>query len=230
MDRISELKSILGQELNWNKARLDCFSRMLISLLMVRTINLKKMSIDFPSKAQSESRYHRIKEFFRLFTIDRYLIAQIIFKWFCFFDKPFYITIDRTNWFLGKSKINVFMLGIAYEGVAIPLLWRMLPKAGNASAKEHIDLVKEFIELFGKNRIEGVLGDREFASKTFFKWLNHQKIPFFIRIKDNSQIFIGKKKWFTAKKLFKKVNIKSQFHFPMAVNLGGESIFSRRSL
>ncbi len=33
MDRISELTTILGKKFSWNKARLDCFSQMLLALL-----------------------------------------------------------------------------------------------------------------------------------------------------------------------------------------------------
>jgi hypothetical protein len=37
MDKINELKRILGENLVWNKARLDCFVRMLLALFVVRT-------------------------------------------------------------------------------------------------------------------------------------------------------------------------------------------------
>lgn len=226
MDRTSELASILGQELKWNKARLDCFSRMLLSLLLVRSVNLKKLAVAFPGKAQRESRYQRLKRFFRGFEMDYCLIARMIFKWFSFRGQSVYLTLDRTNWFLGKAKINVFMLGIAYEGVAIPLLWKLLPKAGNASAKEHIALVQRFVHLFGQEGIQGILGDREFASGRFFKWLNQKRIPFYIRIKDNSQTKIQNKKLFTAKKLFNYLNCKQQGYYGMSVHLWkGDKVF-----
>ncbi|WP_265578869.1 hypothetical protein [Psychrobacter sanguinis] len=31
------------------------------------------------------------------------------------------LTIDRTNWKWGKSNLNIFMLGVVYKGIAIPL-------------------------------------------------------------------------------------------------------------
>lgn len=36
--------------------------------------------------------------------------------------KKVYLIIDRTNWYWGKQKINIFMLGIAYEGLQSPIL------------------------------------------------------------------------------------------------------------
>jgi hypothetical protein len=40
---------------------------------------------------------------------------------------------------------------------------------------------------FGVKGIEGLLGDREFASGQLFKWLKKKKIPFYIRIKATSK-------------------------------------------
>jgi hypothetical protein len=173
------------------------------------------------------SRYRRLKRFFSGFNIDAEVIARLIFKWFSFSAKKLYLTIDRTNWFRGKAKINVFTLAVAYEGIAIPLFWQLLPKAGNASAKEHIALVERFVGVFGSAAILGVLGDREFASKAFFKWLNKQKIAFYIRIKEGSQINIKGKKWIKAKKIFNHLNLKEKSIYMMKVHLweNGAAVF-----
>ncbi len=218
-NKTSELVGILGQELKWNKARLTCFSLMILALLAARTISLFKMAVVMDSPAEQSSRYKRLKCFFREFSIDTTTIARLIFKWFGFTEKKLYLTIDRTNWFLGKSKINVFTLGVAYEGIAIPLFWKLLPKAGNASAKEHMDLVERFVSVFGSECILGILGDREFASKAFFKWLNKKKIAFYIRIKEGSQVNIKGKKWIKAKKIFNHLNLKEKSMYMMKITL-----------
>lgn len=95
----------------------------------------------------------------------------------------------------------------------------MLPKAGHASAQEHIALVKRFVTEFGGEPIAGVLGDREFASRAFFNWLNKQKIAFYIRIKEGSQINIKGKKWLKAKKLFNHLNPKKKSIYGMKIDL-----------
>jgi hypothetical protein len=206
MEKISELTRILKDNFNWNKARLDCFVRMLLALFAVRTVNLSEIAVGFASSAEKDSRYKRIHRFFSQFSFNYPALAKWIFKLFVG-EKKIYLTIDRTNWYWGKTKINIFMLGVAYEGVSIPLLWNLLNKAGNASAQEHIDLVNRFVEIFGVSNIEGVLGDREFASGKFFNWLNKHKIPFYIRIKEDSLACIGKKQICKAKKIF---NVKAK--------------------
>lgn len=52
MDKINELKRILSENLPWNKARLDCFVRMLLALFVVRTVNLSEIAVAFTSKAE----------------------------------------------------------------------------------------------------------------------------------------------------------------------------------
>lgn len=217
MDKISELKGILSGFLPWNKARLDCFARMLLALFTVRTVNLKELAIAFNSPAQLDSRYKRLKRFFAGFKLDSSKVALWIFKLFFSEQKKVYLTIDRTNWFWGKAKINILMIGIAYEGLAIPVFWQLLNKAGNASAKEHISILQRFVRKLGKHCILGVLGDREFASGKLFQWLIENKIPFYIRIKDNSVVCVRKNKLCTAKKLFNDLHLKEQKCFGMAI-------------
>jgi len=224
MDKTSELKSILGQSFKWNKARLDCFTRMLIALITVQTVNLKEIAIALISRADVDSRYKRLRRFFSQFNLNYEIIARFIFNLF-FAGKKIYLTIDRTNWFLGKSKINILMLGVAYEGVAIPLLWNLLPKAGNATADEHKAVIMRFIAIFGSQNIVGILADREFGSGKLFKFLNENSIPFYIRIKEGSNVCVKNKKFSTPKKIFSHLNCKEKSEFHMTVWIFREKIY-----
>lgn len=225
MDKISELREILNPILVCNKARLGCFVRMLLALFSVRTVNLRELAVGFLSSARIDSRHKRIKRFFAQFTFDTTAIARWIFKLFFSQADKVYLTIDRTNWFRGKAKINILMIGIAHEGLAIPLFWLLLNKAGNATAKEHIDLLNRFIKTFKKDCILGVLGDREFGNGKLLKWLNKRKIPFYVRIKDNTWVHVRNKKFHKAKKLFNDLHPKSQKPFYMAVFIFGTKVY-----
>lgn len=224
MKEISELKAILGDFLVWNKARLDCFTQMLIALFITRTVNLSELAVAMMSRAEISSRYKRLQRFFAQFRLDYIVIAKFIFNLF-FSGKKIYITIDRTNWFWGKAKINLLTLAVAYEGVAIPLFWCLLNKAGNATGREHRAMIARFIRVFDKDCIVGVLGDREFANGTFFDFLNQNEIPFYIRIKENAQVKIKKKKWLKAQKLFLSLKLKEKSVFPMTVWIYGQKVY-----
>ncbi len=225
MDSLSELMQSLNGYFKWNKARLFCLSGMLLALITVRSVNLRAMAVAFCSDAQVDSRYKRLNRFFAYFKIDFTLLARWIFALFFTQQDKVYLTIDRTNWYWGKSKINVLTLSIAHEGVAIPLLWQALDKAGNASAQEHIAIVQRFVNLFGTDCIAGILGDREFASHELFCWCNHYKLPFYIRIKDNAHVSICKGKAWSAKKLFALLHAKQQYSYPYAVTLYGATLY-----
>jgi hypothetical protein len=225
MKHISELVRSLNRHLKWNKSRLSCFAGMLLALIAVRTVNLKDMATAFDSEARLDSRYKRLVRFFAEFKIDYTLIARWIFKLFFNNDQKIYLIMDRTNWFWGKKKINVFMLAVAYEGLAIPLYWTLLPKAGNSNSKEQETLLSRFLKEFGKDRIAGVLGDREFANRALFKWLNKKKLPFYIRIKEDSIARIGKKKLFKVKKLFSHLELRTSTTYDMSVFIFDERIF-----
>lgn len=159
---------------------------MLLALFVARTVNLSEIAVVMISRAEVSSRYKRLQRFFRSFCIDYNVIAKFIFNLF-FAGKDVYITVDRTNWFWRKAKINILTLAVAYEGIAIPIFWCLPNKAGNATAMEHRAMIVHFIKLFGKERIVGVLADREFASATLFGFFNKNNIPFYIRIKGGTR-------------------------------------------
>ncbi len=226
MNRISELKQILSDNLPGNKARIDCLARMLLALFSVRTVNLSEVATAFGSEAEISSRYKRLQRFFGQFKVDYVCLARWVFKlFFLDGDQGFNVVIDRTNWYWGKQKINVFTLGIAYEGLAIPIFWMLLPKAGNSNFEEQKKLIERFIKCFGKARILGVLADREFGHGNLFNWLNKKKIPFYIRIKEGSLVNIRSKKWITAKKLFRDVCVNNEKPFLMAVDVFNAHVY-----
>jgi hypothetical protein len=54
---------------------------------------------------------------------------------------------------------------------------------GNATALEHVGIIKRFVEEFGIERIQRVYGDREFGSYQLFAYLIKNEIDFHIRMK-----------------------------------------------
>ena len=225
MKEISGLVSSLNDYLGWNKARMTCFVRMLLGLFTVKTVNLKEIALALGTSVQADSNYRRLQRFSALFKIDLSQIARWIFKLYVPSGGRFYLVMDRTNWYWGKEKMNVFMLGMAHEGMAIPLFWQLLPKAGSSNLKEQKELIRKFIEEFGTEGIKGLLADREFASGKLFKWFNQQGIPFYIRIKEGSWVYIKEKAFLKVKKLFNDLQPKTKKEFGMTIWSFGEKLY-----
>lgn len=91
------------------------------------------------------------------------------------------LIIDRTQW----KDINIFFLCVEYQGIGVPILWECLDKKGTTNTLERESLIEDYINIFGKDSIKYLTADREFIGKTWFNWLNEQKIKFLIRIRSN---------------------------------------------
>jgi Transposase DDE domain len=184
--QINELTGILNQHFQWNKARMGCFVGMLVALMGVNTVNLTQLALTFPSRAQVPSRYRRMQRFFSGHRMDYNAVAHFIMGLFGFTDTDFYLSLDRTNWKWGRTDINLLVLAVVYRGAAIPVYWLPLNKRGNSNSRERIALIQRFIGQFGKGRVKGLLADREFIGGQWMGWLIQERIPFFIRIRNNS--------------------------------------------
>ncbi len=77
-----------------------------------------------------------------------------------------------------------------------------LDKEGNSNTTERLDLLKGFHEVFGFERINSLMADREFVGNKWFRALNYNRIPYFIRVKQNTLLPWGDKP-IQASELFK---------------------------
>jgi len=182
------LKQALSEHLDWHGARVSFLAHFIIALFRVKTVNLAELATAFNGRVKPESSYKRLQRFLRGFELNFPQLARLVVKLMALDEGPWYLTLDRTNWRFGKHEINILMLGIAYRGVAIPLLWTLLPKAGNSNTAERIALMERFLALFGRKRIAALLADREFVGQAWFEYLQRQDIAFRIRIKHNTLI------------------------------------------
>jgi hypothetical protein len=122
------------------------------------------------------------------YTLDLDMIAQLIFALLPH-QPPYRLAMDRTNWKFGQTNINILALTVVYDGVSFPILFTMLDKRGNSHTNERIALVNRFIKLFGKEKIEALLGDREFIGEDWVAYLNTNKIGYYLRIRENFYVF-----------------------------------------
>lgn len=186
MFSINELKDILKPYFKIDNRRLNCLVQILIALITARTVNLVEIAQCMISGSFFEARYKRVRRFFKEFKgFDFRILAKFIAKYFLPSETKWQLSMDRTNWKWGKTNINILVLSIIYGSVSIPIIWKFLDKEGNSNLTERIEIMQEFISIFGTDRISDLFADREFVGKEWFKWLQEQMIPFTIRIKKN---------------------------------------------
>lgn len=188
MKHICELKSILEQHFDWNKSRLTVMVNLLIGLFIVRTVNLSDLSTVLFSEAKIESNYKRLQRFFKwLISINdtNYLLTKFVILVLGLKNKKNDLALDRTDWKFGKKHINILTLGVNVKGVAIPLAWISLGRAGNSRTVDRISILSKIIN---EIEIKSLTADREFIGEEWFKFLINSKIPIYIRIKEDTQV------------------------------------------
>lgn len=187
-DPIHQLKAVLSEHLPWHGARIGFLAHFLLALLKVRSVSLAELAAGFGGKAKVESHYKRLQRFFRSFEIDQDSLARLLVRLVPVGDGPWRLTLDRTHWKFGKAEINFLVLGIAHRGMAVPIFWSVLDKAGNSDTAERSALMERFIEVFGVSRVAALLADREFVGQDWFLWLQRQGLPFHQRLKRNTLV------------------------------------------
>lgn len=186
MDHTTMLTDVLKLHLGWNLARIKCLSCLIIALFKVKTVNFQELATAFSGSAQVESHYRRIQRFFKEVTMQPEVVARLVVA-FLPYDN-FILSMDRTNWMLGCFAINFLVLSVVHQGTAFPIFWIFLGKKGNSNTKERMQLIDQFLEVFGSHKIKYLLADREFIGENWFGYLMKHKIPFRLRIKKNMNV------------------------------------------
>ena len=223
MASIRPLERTLADNVAWNKARINFLAKFLIALIQVRTVNLAEIASAFCGPATSDSSYKRIQRFLRSFDISYSCIARFIVK-LVGLPAPWVISIDRTDWCLTSTPINILTLGICYKGAAFPLLWVMLDKRGCSDDSERIALLSEFDRLFGLQSIDFVCADREFVSKKLFAYLKKNRVDFRIRLRANTVISNRRGQMVRATRLFTRCRIREAVELEGARRVIGQQL------
>jgi len=188
MAEVKQLKSVLGNHLAWQGARLTFLAMFLIALLKVKTVNLAEIATALNPRAQVASNYRRLQRFFAEFELDYGLIAKLVVALLPCPAGGYILSLDRTEWQFGHMWINLLTLGIVYKGVAFPVFWTFLGKRGNSNTAERMELVDRCITTLGVACMAYLTADREFVGKKWFTYLKQHGLLFRIRIKQNFKI------------------------------------------
>lgn len=221
---IKNLESVLQQNFPWHKSRIKFLALLILALLKASTVNLSRLAAFFKINSKTDSCFKRIQRFLRGYDIDFNLTAKLIVS---LLPKglKYIVTIDRTNWKFGKKDINILMLGIIYQGVSIPLFWELLPKRGNSSAEERIEITEKAIKLLGKENIISIVGDREFIGIKWFRYLNQTQITYRMRIKSNTCINSHRSRGQRVDKLFRSLKLNVMLVYPKQVIIYKQTVW-----
>ncbi|MGH7262285.1 MAG: transposase, partial [Nitrospiraceae bacterium] len=69
-----------------------------------------------------------------------------------------------------------------------PLIWTLLPSAGNSNTQARTDLLDRLQAAFPDLKIASLMGDREFIGDAWMAYLRERRIPFVLRLRENQHV------------------------------------------
>ena len=139
-----------------------------------------------PGTASLEAKQRRVERGIR----DKQLTAQV-FLALLIWQLPkgkLLLSLDRTTWEHGDHPMNLLVLGAVVQGFTVPLLWIALDHTGNSDTLERIWLLTCLLKALPAHRWQGVVADREFIGREWFRFLRKVGIRRAIRIKKDARI------------------------------------------
>jgi hypothetical protein len=187
---LAPLLETLRPHFDLSKTRLETLAVLLVGLANCRTVNLSHLASQFPGDARHASNYRRLQRFFQHSRLDGDIGAQLIVQMLKL-GRPKLLALDRTNRKLGSRDVNMLVLAIVTRRFRVPLMWTLLPHAGNSDTAQRIALLERYLSLFGAASIRALLADGEFIGAEWLKFLCENNVPFAIRLRENMQIQIA---------------------------------------
>ena len=158
------LSESVAKHIDLSVTRRETLSWLALLIMQHGTISLWRLAAYVASVAQTDSVRRRFYRFFQFVRLDSTLAARVVVDLLGLAGKPWVLAIDRTNWDFGKTTINILMIPVTWNGTGIPLLWMLLPTAGNSHTSERTELLDLLRAAFPDMKIAALIGDREVSA------------------------------------------------------------------
>ena len=124
---------------------------------------------------------------------------------------PWTLCLDRTNWKIGTTDVNILMLAVITRRHRVPLMWRLIDGSGSSSTAQRIELMERYLVLFGAVSIKTLLADREFIGSEWLHFLAENNVPFVIRVKERMTVITEDGRRFPLASLLRRDRGKRSF-------------------
>jgi hypothetical protein len=182
------LSEAVAKHINLSATRRETLAWLTLLIMRHGTICLWRLAAFVASMAQTDSVRRRFYRFFQFVQIDGVPAARVVVDLLRLGGKPWVLAIDRTNWDFGKTAINILMISVVWNGMGIPLIWILLPTAGNSNTAERTWLLDRLRAAFPNMKIAALMGDREFIGDAWMAFLHREKVPFILRLRENQYV------------------------------------------
>jgi len=182
------LSEAISQHIPLSATRRETLAWLTLLIMRQGTICLWRLAAHVTTAATTSSVRRRFYRFFQHVELDGAMTARVVAELLGMRGKPWVLAMDRTNWQFGKTSINILMISLIWNGMGIPLIWTLLPSAGNSNTKARTELLDRLRETFPDLKIASLMGDREFIGDAWMTYLSARKIPFVLRLRENQHV------------------------------------------
>jgi hypothetical protein len=184
-----ELEVQLKKHFKCDKRRLKLIANLIIGLLKLRESCLSKWCKSLGGDRSEQARYKQLQRFARYFRFSSKLYAQVIWQMYGQ-EQEVYLTLDRSEWKMRGKWVQVIMVGIAYQGMSIPLLWQTLNGQGNTPKVVRRAILACFDKWIAPSKDQKIwwVADREFIGKEWFEAISSRGMDFCIRLRKSAMV------------------------------------------
>ena len=182
------LSSAVSDHIKLSETRRETLAWLALLVMQQGTICLWRLAAYVTTEATTDSVRRRFYRFFQYVKLDGTVGARIVVDLLGLAGKPWVLAIDRTNWDFGKTTINILMISVMWNGMGVPLIWTLLPSAGNSNTRARVCLLNRLQKAFPDLKIASLMGDREFIGERWMSYLKRNKITFILRLRENQHV------------------------------------------
>ena len=182
------LSEAVSKHIDLSASRQETLTWLAWLVMRHGTICLWRLAAHVTCAATTDSVRRRFYRFFQYVKLDGAMAAQVVVYLLGLAGKPWVLAMDRTNWDFGKTTINILMISVMWNGMGVPLIWVLLPKAGNSNTRTRVCLLNRLKNTFPDLKIASLMGDREFIGDQWMAYLKRNKIPFILRLRENQHV------------------------------------------
>ncbi|BDP41638.1 IS4 family transposase [Deinococcus aetherius] len=158
---------------------------LLCAVLQAKDVRHAELAQRLPGGAKIESAVRRVERFFDRHPLDQQDTARLVLRLLPD-TGPRTFLLDRTNWQLGNQHVNVLVLAVVWRGVAVPLLFELLPHGGSSDQLTRQTLLDDALTLLTAQQVEVLIADREFIGHDWLDDLLTRGVHCCIRLRNNT--------------------------------------------
>ena len=127
---ITALADLLRRHVDPGKSRLETMALLTVGMIGARTVNLVHVADERGADVvDPASTYRRLQRFFQHVRLPGDWAAPMIAPLAGGASRRT-LVLDRTNWKIGESHVNILVLAIRTRHSQVPLIWTVLDRAG----------------------------------------------------------------------------------------------------